>query len=166
MDMKRKLEVMKEIDEANKRHMEKWKEQQKAEADDRMTAVFVDVYNEGRIRPIRVKRDLKEYYKLLDCRTVDMPFRWIGGEQFVIICDDEGTFRQDCRPSARNGNEVMLYGNLLVVAFDGCEDIRGLTDSEVKHVMKHVHPVGRMNSKGQIEGIWEVLTDVTYSQEE
>lgn len=161
MDIKKELEIMKEIEAANKRHVEEWKKQQEA---DKMLAVFVDVYGTGRVKKVRIRRDLDEYYRLLKCTTVDMPFRWIGGKQFVFICDDEGAFRKDCKPSARNGDEVMLVGNLLVVAFDGHEDIRGLTEDEVKHIMKHVTGLGRMDKRGAVD-IWSVLTDVTYMRE-
>ena len=161
MDIKKELEIMKEIEAANKRHVEEWKKQQEA---DKMLAVFVDVYGTGRVKKVRIRPELDEYYRLLKCTTVDMPFRWIGGKQFVFICDDEGTFRKDCKLSARNGDEVMLVGNLLVVAFDGHEDIRGLTEDEVTHILKHVTVLGRMDKRGAVD-IWSVLDGVTYTWE-
>lgn len=114
MDIKRELEVMKEVKEANERHLQEWK-------DSMMLAVYVDVYDTGRAKTIRIARDLEEYYRLIGCDTVTMPMRYIGGKQFIIIADDEGTFRKDCRVSAMNGDEPMLVGNLLVVAFDGVQ---------------------------------------------
>ena len=121
---------MKEVKEANERHLQEWK-------DSMMLAVYVDVYDTGRAKTIRIARDLEEYYRLIGCDTVTMPMRYIGGKQFIIIADDEGTFRKDCRVSAMNGDDPMLVGNLLVVAFDGVEDIRGLTREEADHVLRH-----------------------------
>ena len=158
MDIKRELEVMKEVKEANERHLQEWK-------DSMMLAVYVDVYDTGRAKTIRIARDLEEYYRLIGCDTVTMPMRYIGGKQFIIIADDEGTFRKDCRVSAMNGDEPMLVGNLLVVAFDGVEDIRGLTREEADHVLRHTKGRGRMDEKGRLD-IWEILTDVTYSEED
>ena len=158
MEIKRELEVMKEVKEANERHLQEWK-------DSMMLAVYVDVYDTGRAKTIRIARDLEEYYRLIGCDTVTMPMRYIGGKQFIIIADDEGTFRKDCRVSAMNGDEPMLVGNLLVVAFDGVEDIRGLTKEEADHVLRHTKGHGRMDEKGRLD-IWEILTDVTYSEED
>lgn len=158
MDIKRELEVMKEVKEANERHLKEWK-------DSMMLAVYVDVYDTGRAKTIRIARDLEEYYRLIGCDTVTMPMRYIGGKQFIIIADDEGTSRKDCRVSAMNGDEPMLVGNLLVVAFDGVEDIRGLTKEEADHVLRRIKGRGRMDEKGRLD-IWEILTDVTYSEED
>ena len=156
MDTNRTLEVMKQNEEANKRHEEEWKEEMK------MQAVLVDVYGTGHAQVVKVGHDLEAWYDALDCQWIEMPRRWIGDKQFIIICDEEGTFRSDCRVSARNGNEVMLVGNLLVVADDEEEagEVRGLTDAEVKHVMDHVATVFSL-SNGKPE-VWEVLTDVHY----
>ena len=156
MDTKRKLEVMKQNEEANKRYEKEWKAEMK------MQAVFVDVYGTCLAQAVKVGHDLEAWYDLLGCQWIEMPRRWIGNKQFIIICDEEGTFRSDCRVSARNGNEVMLVGNLLVVADDENEEgeVRGLTDAEVKYVMKHVSAVLSM-SNGRPE-VWEVLQDVHY----
>lgn len=161
MNTKQRLEVMKEIETANKRHVEKWKAQQ--QEPETMRAVYVDVYGSGKAKVIRIKRNLQEYYRLLHCNTVDMPFRWVDGKQFVFICDDEGLFRSDCRPSARRGSEVMLVGNLLIVAFDGKEDIRGLTRKEAQHIMKNVLRVVRLGLHGA--EIWDTINNVTYQPE-
>lgn len=162
MDTKRKLEVMKQNEEANKRYEKEWREKMDKLTNGTMQAIFVDVYGTGRAQAVKVGHDLEAWYDLLGCQWIEMPRRWIGGKQFIIICDEEGTFRSDCRVSARNGNEVMLVGNLLVVADDENEEgeVRGLTDAEVRYVMKHVSAVPSM-SNGRPE-VWEVLQDVHY----
>ena len=164
MNTKQKLAVMKQNEEANKRHVEEWKKEMQKE---KLLAVFVDVYNECRARKIRVDHDLEAWYKLLDCQWVEMPLRWIGDKPFIIICDEEGTFRSDCKVSARNGDEVMLVGNLLVVAEGDTEegDIRGLTEQEAKYVMDHVRAIARMDKNGALD-LWQVLTDVKYFKDE
>lgn len=162
MNTKRRLEIMMQIDRANARHIAEWK---KAQQEGKMLAVFVDVYGRGNVRTVRVKDDLDEFYRRLDCNTIDMPTRWIGGQEFVIICDDEGLFREDRKVSARNGRDVMLFGNLLVVKYAGEGEIRGLTPDEVAHVMRHVSGIGRYTEDGRMD-IWGVLSDVTFGMED
>lgn len=159
MDVKKQLEAIEEMEAANERNVEEFKRKQ-----EKLLAVYVDVYGKGDVRKVRIHRDLEEYYRLLKCTTVDMPTRWIGGKPFIVICDDEGLFRADRRVSALDGREVMFVGNLLIVAFDGAEDIRGLTDEEAAHVMKRVGGIGTMTPNGGIQ-IWQVLKGVKYRKE-
>ena len=159
MNIKRRLDVMKPVEDANARSIARWKKN-----DGKVQALLVDVYGTGRVKKVRVKPELDEYYQLLGCTTIDMPLRWIGGKLFLIVCDDEALFRSDCKPSAVNGREIMLYGNLLVMAYDGEENERGLTDAEVDHLCKHVRGLARMAEKGRID-VWAVLNDVTYRRE-
>ena len=161
MNIKRRLEVMKQIEKANARHIAEWK---KAQEEGKMLAVLVDVYGRGRIHTVRVKDDLDEFYRLLQCATIDMPTRWIGGQEFIVICDDEGLFREDRKVSARNGNEIMFFGNLLVVKCAGEGEIRGLYPDEAAHVMRHVAGLGMFTENGRMD-IWEVLTDVSFGEE-
>ena len=161
MDIKKKLEVMAQIEAANKRHLEQWKQEEAQ----KMLAVFVDVYGSGLVKAVRVKDDLDEFYSFLDCTTIDMPTRWIGGKEFVVICDDEALFRNGYKPSAYNGNERMLVGNLLVVADAGGGEVRGLTWDEVVHIMSHIRGLSRTEPDGSTS-TWVGLVDVTYTQDE
>ena len=160
MDIKRELEVMQEVEAANQRYVEEYLAEEEG-----MLAVFVDVYGQKIVRPIRVANEVEALREKIGCRSLDMPFRWIGGKPFVLIADDDGTYREDCRVSARNGDEVITVGNLLVVAFNGEDDIRGLTREEADHVMAHVGTVIETDGIGFIDQ-WQVLTDVTYTREE
>ena len=159
MDVKKQLEAIRDMDEANERRVEEFKQE------DKILAVYVDVYGKGRATKKYIKPDLDEYYRLLDCTCIDMPTRWIGGKPFIIICDDEGMFRSDRKVSAVDANgEPALVGNLLVVAFDGREDVRGLTDDEADMILvEHVTGRGRMDKRGRT-AIWEVLKDVQYTR--
>lgn len=68
MDTKRKLGVMKEIEAANKRHVEEWKREQ---AGRKITGVLVDVMT-GTAAKVTVEKDLDSYYKILNCRCIDI----------------------------------------------------------------------------------------------
>ena len=160
MDIKRELEVMQEVEAANKRYVEEYLAEE-----DGILAVFVDVYGQKIVRPIRIANDGEAFREKIGCRVLEMPFRWIGGKPFVLIADEEGTYHDDCRVSARNGDEIITVGNLLVVAFNGEDDIRGLTRGEADHVMAHVAQLIETDTFGFVDQ-WQVLTDVTYTGEE
>lgn len=159
MDIKRELEVMQEVENANKRYVEEYLAEEEG-----ILAVFVDVYGQKIARPIRIPNDGEAFREKIGCRVLEMPFRWIGGKPFVLIADEEGTYREDCRVSARNGNDIITVGNLLVVAFNGEDDIRGLTQEEADHVMGYVSYLIETDEIGFVDQ-WQILTCVTYTQE-
>ena len=87
-----------------------------------LTGVLIDTEaREARI--LTIKDELDEFYKILNCETIDIVKRRVGRSEVNIICDDEGTFREDPKISAiGNLGNVMLVGNLFVV---GIEDNEG-----------------------------------------
>lgn len=134
MDTKRKLEVMREVDVANRKHVEDWKKQQPK----RIKGVLVNV-EKGTVEPVEIDKSLDSYYEVLNCRCIDIAHRAIDGKVFDIICDDEGALTDSPVPSGvAYSGEILLFGNLFVVAFDGVNDVRSLTDSEIQHVMRHL----------------------------
>lgn len=87
--------------------------------------------------------NLEDYYKLIECRCIDIVSRTIGGKRFEIICDDEGLFKELPKISALDcdGNP-MLVGNLLIAGgevIDG--ELTSITDEEIHHITKHCRRV-------------------------
>lgn len=82
---------------------------------------------------------LDDYYKLINCRCIDIVSMQIGGKRFEIVCDDEGLFKELPKISAINcDGEPMLVGNLLIasgVVIDG--DLTSITDDEIHHITKN-----------------------------
>lgn len=78
-----------------------------------MKALLINVM-ENKIEVVEAN-ELKDYYRLIGCTTIDIVNRSIKGKRYEIICDDEGTFKADPRISAIDdmGN-AMLVGNLIV----------------------------------------------------
>lgn len=135
MDTKRKLEVMREVDEANRKHVEDWKRKQQAR---KIKGVLVNV-NKGTVEPVELDKSLNGYYAALDCRCIDIVQRTIGGKVFEIICDDEGLMVSNPIPSGvAYSGEILLYGNLFVVGFNGVNDVESLTDADARYVMRHL----------------------------
>lgn len=155
MDTKRKLGVMKEIEAANKRRVEEWKREQ---AGRKITGVLVDVTTRTAAK-VTVEKDLDSYYKILNCRCIDIVRRGIGGKRFYIICDDEALLTSSPRVSAVGiDGEMMLAGNLFVVQTDGGDDLQSLTEAEIRHVL--------LNAKWLVSLVHHdircVLTNCTY----
>ena len=81
--------------------------------------------------------DLQEFYKLLNCNTIDIVRRVVGGVKVRIICDDEGYFKKNPKVGAHTLFNVSppLVGNLI---FAGTEDneekLTNLTDNEIERI--------------------------------
>lgn len=133
MNIKDKLKVMDEIAAANRQHVEDWKM-----ANHKIKGVLIDTVK-GTAEVVEIDKSLDEYYKVLNCRCIDIVQRCIGGKAFDIICDDEAALVDSPLPSAASPlGEVMLYGNLFVVKFDGEEDVESLTDEDVAHIFDNL----------------------------
>lgn len=113
-----------------------------------ITGVLVDARNAS-ITRAEIPATLDSYYEHLDCSTIDIVSRRIGGRRFDIICDDEGLFKDDPRISALDSEyQPMLVGNLFVCSHaDGYEI--SLTEEEISHVLRYAvnlptrqHPEG------------------------
>ena len=98
------------------------------------------LFLDGRkVEVLTIKKSLDEYYKLLNCHTIDIVSRDVNGVSYDIICDDEGLFKDEIVITCINTDyEPMLVGSLFVVAFDGKDDIRSLTDEEIENLQKRI----------------------------
>lgn len=103
---------------------------------------------------------LESFYKLLECGCIDIVTRQIGGRAFSIVCDDEGTFKDDPYISAAGMTGVaQLVGPLFVVSADNADgDLVGLSDSEIRYLLRHII---RVQTKKHKE-ITAVLFPVSY----
>ena len=156
MNTKERLKMMKEIEERNAQRIE--------EHEDKIHVLLVDVYGDGDVKELWIRRELEDYYEALGCSTIDMPMRSIGGKNFQIICDDEGLFRSDFRISAvgKNLREPQLVGNLIICQWRGGEEVDGLTDEEIEFLKHHFKRIGAMHPGGFVE-YWTVVKDMDYA---
>jgi hypothetical protein len=70
--------------------------------------------------PVNIPDDLETFYKILDCRCIDIVSKHIGSgsnrRPVEIICDDEFLFSAAPKLSAIDCNkEPTLFGNILIV---------------------------------------------------
>lgn len=103
-----------------------------------MKTVLLDVYKE-KVGIGNIEANLDCYYRLLDCTSIDIVTRKIGGKWFDIVCDDEGLFREPQKVSAINDmGEPMLVGNLLFFHNDGEGNLTGLEDEDIEHLKRYI----------------------------
>ena len=84
---------------------------------------------------------LKDYYKLIGCRTIDIVSRTIGDVRVKIVLDDEGALVNNPKVSAIDiDGTPMLFGNLLVASGRVTEDgeLTELTQEEVDEIMDNI----------------------------
>ena len=100
---------------------------------------LLDVQN-GIAEERTVVDSLDSYYKMLNCSCIGINRRVIGCEQYEIICDEEGTLKDDPKPSACNkAYRMMFVGSIFVTGLnDDDGNLTSLTDSDVKQIAQHV----------------------------
>ncbi len=84
---------------------------------------------------------LKDYYRLIDCSTIDIVKRKIAGKYYEIICDDEGLLKENPKISAIDDmGQPMLVGNL-IIAGEANEDgnLTDLLDTDIVYIRENIH---------------------------
>lgn len=116
-----------------------------------MKTILIDV-KKGTAEVIEIEDDLDEFYKVLDCRCIDIVNRRIGRKRFDVMCDDEGLLKGAPRISAiDNLGHPMLVGNLMFFNSNDEGELLGLSDIDIKYIMDriqlmstHRYPYGYM----------------------
>ena len=118
----------------------------------KITGIFVDTKNKT-ASAITVDDELETYYKLLDCKWIEIAPRKIGNTLVNIICDEEGLLKQDPLMSAVDSiGNGMLAGSLFITGLADDEgDLTSLTEEDQKQVLgkcmvlpTRQHPEGLM----------------------
>lgn len=97
------------------------------------------VYINAKNRTAEVKEienNLDSYYSLLQCDTIDIANREIGGCRVDIICDDNGLFAEEPIVTAMDYyGKPMLVGNLFICSHDDEGNEASLSQHEIICVM-------------------------------
>ena len=106
-----------------------------------MKAVYIKATEDGTtVKAVNLEPSLENYYRLLNCRCIDITSRRIGDRYYNIICDDEGLLKGEPIVTAINSDgDAMLVGSLLVLKCDDEGNEIGLTAEEIREVMNHTH---------------------------
>ena len=112
----------------------------------KLLGVLVDVENE-KVEAMEIEDELDSFYKILNCSTIDIVVRNIGGRHkkaFDIICDDEGLFKEPQKISAiDNLGNVQLVGNIFITGTaDDNGNLTSLSASDVAYIKSRVQKMG------------------------
>lgn len=131
----------------------------------KIKGVLIDVEEQTSVKPtngasvIEIEDALDTYYEILKCSCIDIVNREIGGKRFDIVCDDEGLFSDNVKPSAiAKGREVMLVGNLFIAGMADEEgNLTSLSQEDCDIILSHT--MRAFDSKGNT---WPVVRDMDY----
>ena len=102
-----------------------------------MKMLMIDVENR-KVKLVEAN-GLKDYYKLIGCRTVDIVHRTIGDDiEVEIVIDDKGALVESPKVSAISPEGTLaLYGNLLIASGRVTEDgeLTELDQDEIEALM-------------------------------
>ena len=104
-----------------------------------MKMLMIDVENR-KVKLVEAN-GLKDYYKLIGCRTIDIISRSIGDVRVEIVIDDEGALVENPKPSGIDVTGTpALYGNLLIASGRVTDDgeLTELTEAEIDEIMGNV----------------------------
>lgn len=103
-----------------------------------MKYLLIDVIN-NKVEMVEAD-GLDDFYKLLNCRCIDIIQRKIGDNECSLIIDDEGLLKTDPVVSAIDvTGSPCLVGNILIASgrtVDG--ELTELTDEEAEDIMFNV----------------------------
>lgn len=99
--------------------------------------IYVNVEKGYKPQIKHIEDNIDTFYKMLNCRTIEMPQREINGTYFTIICDEEGALKNNPIISAcSHKGEPMLVGNLIITGLpDEDGNLTGLYDDDVLLIM-------------------------------
>ncbi len=107
----------------------------------KVLGLLIDVSGKyGRICEKEIADDevLENFYDALDCSTIDITQRSIGGRVFDIVCDDEGLLKDNAKPTAiRQDGKIMLVGNLFICNHYK-ENLASLSKEDCKFIFDNV----------------------------
>lgn len=107
-----------------------------------MKVVYLNVKDGENAVVLDIKDELDEYYKLCQCRYVEMLARKIGRSRkyYTVVCDEEGLFVESPKISAIDDfGSPQLVGNLVICGdADDEGELTGLDESDIAHILRHV----------------------------
>ena len=106
----------------------------------KITVVYCDVENGKAPVKAEIADELKEYYRLINCDTIDIVHRSIKDVQVCVVLDDNGRFKESPRVSGVNIARTWDFvGNIIIT---GCEDSEGnltsLTVQDCKKISERI----------------------------
>lgn len=105
-----------------------------------MKAILVDV-NENTVKEVDIEDKLETYHKLIDCKTISIVTRPIGGKMYDFVIDDNGRYIKQpsvffptneesyCKPE--------IYGSVIICNSKGPE-LASLTNEDIENIKNNI----------------------------
>jgi len=133
-----------------------------------ITGVLVNP-EEGTALIESVPDNLADWYRVLDCSTIDIVTKKIGLRYFEIVCDDNGRLRDHPRASALNKRgKPVLVGRLFVCSSNLDGELTSLDAKELAYVMEHVRYIttdSRPFRSPVLAPVWDFWSDADTEEE-
>lgn len=122
----------------------------------KIKGILVDVQN-GIVKPVEVEDELTDYYRVLNCDTIDIITVKLGDEYVTVVCDDEALLKPNARESAIDTNgRAMLHGNLFFCYEDDFE-MTDLPANLEDYLISHTTNVELLNGER-----WKAVYGIRY----
>lgn len=95
-----------------------------------------------------IKDDLDEFYKIIECSTIDIVSRKIGNIYYDIICDDEGLLKDSPIVSVvSEDGSPLICGNIIICNSEEGE-LTSLKKEDIDSIRKHIG-IARFKESGE-----------------
>lgn len=107
---------------------------------------------------------LEDFYREIECDTIDIARRNIGGKAFDIFLDDEGLLKDDPQISAvskeKSGIKPQLVGTLVFTQTDGQGNTIDISLEDTMMITSHIKPLRIQNrDTGEVTTNYVVVLD-------
>lgn len=94
-----------------------------------------------------INDDLDEFYKIIECDTIDIVARKIGNTYYDIICDDEGLFKDNPIVSVVSEDGLPLICGTIIICNSKEGNLTSLKEGDIDIIKKHIRVAEFKESK-------------------
>ena len=106
---------------------------------DLLTAFLINGHTHG---GVLIDNTLEGFYKALGCSVIEIHEAVVGGETFVIVCDEEGRLKDNFVSVADNAGRPVIVGPVLLCRHNGEGDLTPLNEFDVNLINSRVGSYG------------------------
>lgn len=95
--------------------------------------------NAGTVSEATIENSLSGFYRALNCSTIDIVERKVGGVPYDFICDDEALLKPPAKVSAiAKDRSPMLAGNLFLCKSTPDGESTSLSPEDITHIKENI----------------------------